>query len=294
MPACLARRPPAQAAPVEPPQIFDRAARRLRRDRVSTRYASHDFLRRFMLEGVEERLAAVTRSFTEVLDLGCFDASFAPAGARVARVDPGHRFARAAGGVQADEDRLPFADASFDLVVSVGVLDSVNDVPGALALARRVLRPDGLFLGAFTGAGSLATLRACLRDAEGGGIARIHPQVDVRSAGDLLVRAGFALPVADGEALTVRYRSVFRLLDDVRGMAAANLMPGRVPLTRATLARLADAFAARADADGRTTERFEVVFVTGWAPDASQPKPARRGSASASLAEALKQRSPGR
>jgi SAM-dependent methyltransferase len=279
---------------VEPPQIFDRAARRLRRDRVSTRYASHDFLRRFMLEGVEERLAAVTRSFTEVLDLGCFDASFAPAGARVARVDPGHRFARAAGGVQADEDRLPFADASFDLVVSVGVLDSVNDVPGALALARRVLRPDGLFLGAFTGAGSLATLRACLRDAEGGGIARIHPQVDVRSAGDLLVRAGFALPVADGEALTVRYRSVFRLLDDVRGMAAANLMPGRVPLTRATLARLADAFAARADADGRTTERFEVVFVTGWAPDASQPKPARRGSASASLAEALKQRSPGR
>lgn len=275
---------------MDSPEIFDRTLRRARRDRIAPHFAEHDFLRAYMLEGIHDRLASVTRNFTDVLDLGCFDGSFTLPGARIARVDAGFTFAKHAGGVQADEDSLPFADASFDLVVSAGVLDSVNDVPGALTLIRRVLRPDGLFLGAFAGAGSLATLRAALRDAEGGGVARFHPQIDVRSAGDLLMRAGFALPVADGETLSVRYASVFRLLADLRGMGAANLLPGRMPLTKQTLTRLADAFAARADADGRTAERFEVVFLTGWAPDPSQPKPARRGSATASLTDALKPR----
>lgn len=246
-----------------------------------------------MLDGLAERLELVRRPFRDVLDLGCFGGDFAaPPGARVARLDAGFAFARAAGGVQGDEDRLPFADASFDLVVSAGVLDSVNDLPGALALVRRVLRPDGLFLAALVGAGSLATLRACLRDAEGERpVARLHPQVDVRAAGDLLMRAGFALPVADGETLTVRYRNLFALLGDLRGMAAANIMPDRSFLRRDTLARAAEAFAARADPDSRTPERFELIYLTGWAPDPSQPKPARRGSAQASLAAAL--RSPG-
>lgn len=240
-----------------------------------------------MLEGLHDRLATVTRRFADVLDLGCCDGGFALPGAGIARCDAGFAFAAAAGGVQADEDRLPFADASFDLVVSAGVLDSVNDLPGALTLARRALRPDGLFLAAFVGAGSLATLRRCLREVEGGGVARLHPQVDVRAAGDLLVRAGFALPVADAEGVTVRYPGVGRLLADLRGMAGSNLLPGRRPLTRTTLARLDAAFTAQADADGRTAERFEILFLTGWAPDASQPKPARRGSATASLTATL-------
>lgn len=270
-------------------EIFDRALRRKRRDRAQPRYGAHAFLRQHMLEGLTERLEGVTRSFGEVLDLGSFDGGFNLPGARIARVDAGFGFARAGGGVQADEDRLPFADASFDLVVSVGVLDSVNDVPGALALARRVLRPDGLFLAAFLGAGTLATLRSAFLTAEADRpAARFHPQIDVRSAGDLLGRAGFALPVADVETLTVRYRSFGALLDDVRGMAAANLLPGAAPLGRAALLRAAEAFAARADPDGRTPERFEIVYLTGWAPDPSQPKPARRGSATASLAAALK------
>jgi SAM-dependent methyltransferase len=264
---------------VENPEIFDRALRRRRRDRAAGNYAAHDFVRVHMLDGIAERLEAVRRSFTDVLDLGCFDGSFTLAGARIARVDAGHGFARAAGGVQADEDRLPFADASFDLIVSAGVLDSVNDVPGALALARRALRPDGLFLGAFLGAGSLATLRAALRDAEGERpVARLHPQIDVRAAGDLLGRAGFAMPVADTETLTVRYGDLFGLLRDLRGMAAGNLLPGTPPLDRATLVRAAAAFAERADPDGRIAERFEVVYLTGWAPDPSQPRPARRGA----------------
>jgi SAM-dependent methyltransferase len=268
-------------------EIFDRALRRKRRDRAARRYEG--FLREHMLEGIRDRLAAVTRNFRDVLDLGSFGGGFDLAGARIARIDAGARFAAIAGGVQADEDRHPFPEASFDLVVSVGVLDQVNDVPGALALARRALRPDGLFLGAFLGAGTLATLRSVFLEAEGERpVARFHPQIDVRAAGDLLTRAGFALPVADVEALAVRYSSMFSLLGDLRGMAATNLLPGTPPLTRTTLARAAEAFAGRADPDGKTAERFEIVYLTGWAPDESQPRPARRGSATASLAEALK------
>ncbi len=285
----LSRRPaPGTSARVD--DLFSRARRRQRRDRAAPGWPAHAFLREAMLDGIAERLAAVTRPFADVLDFGCFDGAFDPPnGARVARVDAGFAFARASGGVQADEDRLPFADASFDLVVSAGVLDQVNDLPGALALVRRVLRPDGLFLGAFLGAGSLSTLRAVLLEAEGDRpAARLHPQVDVRSAGDLLVRAGLTLPVADVETLTVRYSGLGRLLADLRGMAGTSLLAGTTPLRRDTLARAAEAFAARADPDGRTAERFAIVNLSAWAPAPTQPAPARRGSATASLADALR------
>ncbi|PZQ59359.1 MAG: SAM-dependent methyltransferase [Sphingomonas taxi] len=275
---------------MQPPDIFDRHARRLRRDRAVRDYADHDFLRAAMLDGIADRLDAVKRTFEAVLDIGCFDGAFVPpAGARVARLDPGFGFARHAGGVQGDEDRLPFADGAFDLVVAAGTLDTVSDLPGALTLIRRTLRPDGLFLGAFVGAGSLPTLRAGLRAAEGERpVARLHPQIEVRSAGDLLLRAGFALPVADVETLTVRYSGFARLLDDLRGMAGSNLLASRRPLRRAALAAAAADFAARAAADGRTAERFDIVFLTGWSPSPDQPKPARRGSAATSLAAALR------
>ena len=272
------------------PDIFDRSARRLRRDRAAPDYAAHDFVRATMLDGIAERLDAVTRGFTDILDLGCFDGAFVPPpGARVARCDAGFAFAKGSGGVQGDEDRLPFADASFDCVICAGVLDQVNDLPGALTLIRRVLRPDGLFLGAFLGAGSLSALRSALRVAEQERpAARLHPQIEVRSAGDLLMRAGFALPVADVETLNVGYGDVGRLLGDLRGMAATNLLADRRPLGKAALAGLAQAFAAAADDRGRTREKFEIVFLTGWSPDPSQPKPARRGSGTASLTDALK------
>ena len=270
-------------------EIFDRALRRRRRDRAARNYRAHAFVREHMLDGIAERLEAVKREFRDVLDLGSFDGSFGVPGARITRLDAGARFAQAAGGLQGEEDRPHFPDGSFDLIVSAGVLDSVNDVPGALALARRALRPDGLFLGAFLGAGSLSVLRGTFLEAESERpAARFHPQIDVRSAGDLLSRAGFALPVADTETLTVRYAGIWNLIRDLRGMAANNLLPGTPPLTRTTLMRAAAAFEAGADADGRTSERFEIVYVTGWAPDESQPKPARRGSAMASLADALK------
>lgn len=274
---------------MDAPAIFDRAARRHRRDRAAPDFAAHAFLRDAMLDGIAERLAVVTRSFTDVLDLGCFDGAFVPpVGARVARVDAGFRFARTAGGVQADEDRSPFADGSFDLVVSAGVLDQIDDVPGTLALARRALRPDGLFLAALVGAGSLPRLRQALRVSDGDRpAARLHPQIDVRSAGDLLVRAGFALPVADVETVQVGYADLGGLLRDLRGSASTNLLADRVPLMRDALGRAALDFAAAADSDGRTRERIDLLFLTGWAPDPSQPKPARRGSGGTSLAAAL-------
>ena len=288
-PPCRSGAAWAQAVAVSPPEIFDRAARRRRRDIVPRDYAGHAFLREVMLDGLAERLDSVSRRFTDMLDLGCFDASLpAPPGARVARCDAGFTFARAARGVQADEDRLPFRDGSFDLVVSAGVLDQIGDLPGALTLARRTLRPDGLFLGAFLGGSSLSVLRAAFRGARPDRpAARIHPMIDLRSAGDLLTRAGFRLPVADVETVTVRYGGVGRLFEDLRGMGASNLLIARTAITRGELARVADAFAAAADPDGKTPERFDIIFLTGWSPSPDQPRPAARGSARASLADAL-------
>lgn len=284
-----------------PPDIFDRRLRALRRDRAAPVFAENAFLREAMIEGLLDRLDLVTRPIATALDLGCADGTLTGAlrarGIAVTPADAGARFAEAAGGVQCEEDRLPFAPESFDLVVSAGVLDTVNDLPGALVQIRRILKPDGLFLAAFLGAGSLATLRDVVRAAdaaaEGGMTQRFHPQIDVPAAGDLLVRAGFALPVADGEAVDVRYGSPLRLMADLRGMAAGNQLSGQRPpwLGRARLAEIARLFAARADLDGRTRESFQMIFLTGWAPGPDQPKPAKRGSATTSLAAALKSRS---
>ena len=278
-----------------PPEIFDRTRRRARRERAVAGFAAYDFVFGAIADELLARLDGVTRSFTHALDLGAHDGRLGEAlrarGIATVAADAGFGFARSARGVQCDEDRLPFADGAFDLVVSAGVLDQVNDLPGALALIRRVLRPDGLFLGGFVGAPSLARLKAALLAgdlAAGGAAARVHPQIDVRAGGDLLARAGFALPVADAVSLTVRYPEPVRLMRDLRGMAATSLLAGTVPpLRRAALATVANAFAAHADADGRVAERFELVVLTGWSPAPSQPQPARRGSGRTSLADAL-------
>ncbi|RVT40167.1 class I SAM-dependent methyltransferase [Sphingobium algorifonticola] len=281
-------------APDPIPQIFDHRLRALRRDRAAPGFAAHDFLYRHMADDLLDRLADVRRDLPDALVIGCPDDYLATRlramGKRVTCCDPGAANARAQGGVQADEDALPFAEDSFDLILACGTLDSVNDLPGALVLMRRILRPDGLLLAAFLGAGSLPVLRGVLLAAEGDRPGQhIHPQVDVRAAGDLLRRAGFAMPVADGDTLSVRYGSLFGLLADLRGMGASNVLRSRPPmLTRAVLARAADLFAQAADPDGKTAERFAIASLTAWKPDATQPAPARRGSATVSLAAALK------
>jgi len=276
------------------PDIFDRSLRSIRRDRMLADFAAHDFLYRAMLDELLDRLGDVQRDLPEALVIGCPDGSAKAAleamGKRVACIDPGFLAARAHGGVQGDEDALPFADNSFDLVIASGTLDSVNDLPGALILMRRVLRPDGLMLAAFTGAGSLPRLRAALMAGEGDRPGQhIHPQVDVRSAGDLLSRAGFAMPVADGETLSVRYGDLLRLMHDLRGMGAGNILTARPPaLRRGALMGAASHFATAADPNGRTAEQIAIVYLSGWKPDPSQAAPARRGSATVSLAAALK------
>ncbi|AUW58856.1 SAM-dependent methyltransferase [Sphingobium sp. SCG-1] len=275
-------------------EIFDRRTRAIRRDRAADKFGAHDFLYRHMAEELLDRLADVKRDLVDVLVVGCPD-DYLPSrlralGKRVVCTDSGHVNAAAVGGVQADEDALPFADNSFDLIVACGTLESVNDLPGALLLMQRILRPDGLLLGAFAGAGSLPVLRAVLLGAEGDRAGQhIHPQVDVRAGGDLLSRAGFTMPVADGDTLTVRYGSIFGLLDDLRGMGASNVLLSRPPmLSRAVLSHAATLFLKAADADGKTAERFAIAYLSGWKPDPSQAAPARRGSATVSLAEALK------
>lgn len=278
------------------PDIFDRALRAKRRDRMAAHFPDHDFLYRLMLDELMDRLGDVKRDLPEALVIGCPDGSARLAletmGKRVVCADPGFVAARAQGGVQVDEDALPFADDSFDLVIACGTLDSVNDLPGALILMRRVLRPDGLMLAAFTGAGTLPRLRAALMAAEGDRPGQhVHPQVDVRSAGDLLSRAGFAMPVADSDVVTVRYGDMLRLMKDLRGMGAGNVLKSRPPaLQRQTLMCALEHFAAAADLDGRTTEQMAVLYLSGWKPAPNQAPPARRGSATVSLADALKRK----
>ena len=196
--------------------------------------------------------------------------------------------------VAADEEALPFADGSLDLVVSALALQFVNDLPGTLIQIRRALKPDGLFLAALIGGDTLTELReafaAAESEIEGGVSPRVAPFADVRELGALLQRAGFALPVVDSDRLTVRYDSVFALMRDLRRMGATNALSERrrVPLKRATLHAWRKSMRERfADADGRLRATFEIAWLSGWAPHESQQKPLKPGSAQARLADAL-------
>ena len=262
-----------------PSEPFDRARRRVRRDRAATRIAAHAFLADHIAADLLDRLDAVARSFARALVLGAspmLSAALEAKGIATVTLDPGFALAKAAGGVQGDEDRLPFADGSFDLIVSAGVLDGVNDLPGALLLCRRALRVDGVLLAGFAGAGSLPRLRAAMLAADmaaGHAAPRIHPQVDVRAAGDLLARAGFVLPVADGEGLIVRYRGLDALLADLRFSGSGGTLADAAPsLSRMQAAAAHGHFMAGADADGRVPETFEIVTLIGWAPDPAQAR----------------------
>jgi SAM-dependent methyltransferase len=196
--------------------------------------------------------------------------------------------------LEGDEEVLPLAEGSLDLAVSALALQFANDLPGLLFQIRRALRPDGLFLAALLGGDTLTELRdafaAAESEVEGGVSPRVAPFADLRDAGALLQRAGFALPVADVDRVTVRYDTVFDLMLDLRRMGATNALieRRRTPLRRATLFRMAEVYAERfADADKRLRATFEIVWVSGWAPHESQQKPLRPGSAKTRLADAL-------
>lgn len=287
--------------PPAPPQIFDRA---LLRTRLARALGAGDanFLLARLADDVADRLATVTRSFTAALDLGTPGPHLAAA---LGRLSPPPQIVRAAPlrralgagpwkGVICDEEALPFAAESFDLVVSALALQSVNDLPGTLVQIRRSLKPDGLFVACLLGGQTLSELRTAWAVAEeetlGGTSPRVAPFADVRDMGGLLQRAGFALPVTDLDPLTVRYDHMFALVHDLRAMGATNALRGRSrrPLRRATLLRAAEAYAELfSDADGRVRATFEIVWLSGWAPHESQQKPLKPGSAGMRLADAL-------
>jgi len=289
------------------PQLFDRKLLDLRRRRAARQAGTHgaaDFLLAHAAGDLDARLSVVTRRFERVVDLGTpgDQARHVLASRGALTVHAAHDVTHD-GGLQvlADEEALPFADGSLDLVVSLLSLQFVNDLPGTLAQVRRALKPDGLFLAALIGGDTLTELREAFAEAEsvveGGVSPRVAPFVDVRSLGGLLQRAGFALPVVDSDRLTVRYDSAFDLMRDLRRMGATNILRERrrAPLRRETLAQVLQIYADNfSDADRRVHATFEIVWLSGWAPHASQQQPLKPGSATVRLADVLGDRSDNR
>ncbi len=296
------------------PIIVDRGLLRAHQRRALALGASTFLLDR-VAEELADRLASVLRVFPLGLDLGTPTDAARRALLGTGKVEAivaanpllDHARPQAGGdpsalAVAADEEALPFGEASLDLVVSALALHFVNDLPGSLVQIRRALKPDGLLVAALLGGDTLSELRAAFAAAEAemeDGISpRVLPFADLRELGALLQRAGFALPVTDVDRLTVRYASPLALMQDLRRMGAANPLidRSRRPLRRATLARMLEIYAERfADADGRIRATFEIVYLSGWAPHASQQQPLAPGSARTRLADALgtKERSAG-
>jgi SAM-dependent methyltransferase len=258
--------------------------------------AGADFLMRRAAEDLADRLGAVERRFGKAAVLFCQTPAAADVvaasgkAAEIVRVEADAAFLAGRPGLVAPLETVPFQPESLDLAVSLLSLQAMNDIPGMLVQIRRALRPDGLFLGAFAGAGTLSELRESLLAAEtelyGGASPRVIPFTDVRDAGALLQRAGLALPVADVETVTVRYDTLFDLTADLREMGETSALTDRSrrPGARKLFARAAEIYAERfSDADGRIRASFSVVWMSGWAPDASQQKPLKPGSAKVSL-----------
>ncbi|UJQ93848.1 methyltransferase domain-containing protein [Mariluticola halotolerans] len=275
----------------QPPRIFDRAL-------VLARYARHagggaDFITQLVLDDLEQRLAPITRDFSKALIMGP-DATILPAKGRAANGT--FTFTRAATLIDAtvDPENLRLPDTGYDLIVSILDLQFVNDVPGFLSRIRAHLAPDGLMLTAAIGGDSLQELRSAwlTADAEisGGASPRIAPFIDVRNAGSLLQRTGFALPVADLEQHVVRYASPLALMQELHALSASNPLVDRPRkmTTRTALAMAAAAYAdAASDPDGRIRATLEILWMSGWAPHENQQKPLAPGSAKVSLAKVL-------
>jgi NADH dehydrogenase [ubiquinone] 1 alpha subcomplex assembly factor 5 len=278
-------------------RIFDRRLHARRRSRSAAHFAEHSFLKQLAAEDIAMRISAINRRFDRVLDLGAHDGLTGRAmmadqlvASRIGQIIASDLSRAFAPDVVADEEALPFADASFDLVVSALSLHWVNDLPGALIQIRRALKPDGLFLASLPGLGTLQPLREALAAAEvesrGGISPRVSPFPELRDLAGLLQRAGFALPVADAEDIPLAYATPLGLVRDLRAAGETNAVLARDPRSppRAMLPR---ALGALAPAGEAFPMPLRLLVMTGWAPHESQSKPARPGSANARLADAL-------
>jgi SAM-dependent methyltransferase len=278
--------------PTAAPPLFDRALL-LQRQRRAQKLGPVEFLLDRVAEDLDERLRAVLRPFSEVADVWTpGEVLRGPARARF------KTFAHLGLG-DSVEEVLGFAPESLDLVISALGFQFVNDLPGVLAQIRRALRPDGLLLAAMLGDDTLTELRQAFAmaeaECEGGVSPRVAPFADLRDIGGLLQRAGFALPVTDLDPVVVRYDNAFALMADLRRMGATNILfeRRRTPTRTTTMMRMAQIYTQRfSDPDGRIRATFDVIWLSGWAPHASQPKPLKPGSATASLEAAIKRRLP--
>ena len=293
-----------------PPQIFNRVAWQHNRNRAAIGYSKTAFLKELACARLVERLEIVRRKFTDILDLGSHGGQMGaalPTGffdqpVKLTQTDPSAAFLQQARATnpfaQSNlvmlDDVLPVAPASFDAVLSAMFLHWMNDLPGMLSQIRLALRPDGLLLANLLGGRSLTELRGCLAEAEteicGGISPRCMPMADIRDLGSLLQRAGFALPVADAELVTVTYPDMFRLMADIRAMGGQNCLIGRTShfTPRAVFMRAATLYKEKfTEPGGQIKVTVELVTLTGWAPHSSQPKPLPPGSSTNRLAEAL-------
>ena len=268
------------------PCLFDRAMLRTRQERAR-RGEPATFLLDRVAEDMGERLAAVTRDFSDVADIWTpgplLRKPLADRFKSIRHIDPD------------DTEALPLPPESIDLAVSALAFQFVNDLPGVLSQIRRALRPDGLLLAAMIGGDTLTELRQAFAQAEaeceGGVSPRVAPFADLRDVGALLQRADFALPVTDVDGVVVRYDNAIALMQDLRRMGATNVMieRRRTPTRVATMMRMAQIYTQRfSNPDGRIRATFDVIWLSGWAPHDSQPKPLRPGSAKASLEAAVK------
>lgn len=260
------------------PRLTNRAA--LLAHRARAEKSPETFLLEEIAVDLQERLEEVNKSFTSP--------------ALVAGMAEPFRAFLPGAKVVADGDRLDLSQAGHDLVVHAMALHWADDPVGQLVQSRLALRPDGLFLCACLGGQTLHELRTALAEAEsrlsGGLSPRILPMAELRDLGSLLQRAGFSLPVADSRTITVRYPNLHRLVSDLRGMGETNALAQRNTITppRQLFAVAEDIYRKHfSDADGYLRATFDIVYLTGWAPDGSQPKPLRPGSAKARLADAL-------
>ncbi|MEN8723258.1 MAG: methyltransferase domain-containing protein [Alphaproteobacteria bacterium] len=286
----------------EQPLIFNRMLVRTRRDRAARRPLDVDFLRVEAAERLAERLDDVTHTFPLAALIGngrghLHRALTGRAGIEHAVcLDMSEAQAKAAGSLSicADEEWLPLKEQHFDLIASSLSLHWVNDLPGTLIQINRALKPDGFFVANLIGGDTLTELRQSLLAAEsamGSGVApRVSPFMDVRTAGSLLQRAGFALPVTDMDRITITYETPFKLLHELRQMGGANALMEthkgalRRDVLMAAMQHYQENFS---NEDGRVRATVDLITMTGWAPHESQPKPLRPGSATMRLADAL-------
>lgn len=284
------------------PDLFDRAVFKKHRFRaLKEAKPGADFLMKYAADDLAERLSLVTRSFEKSVDLGghtgLVSRTLSVSG-KVQKTLRGDLFFedpnQPSPDFVFDDACVPLKPQSVDLIVSALTLQFVNDLPGSLVQIRQSLRPDGLFLATLLAAGTLGELRDSMTRAEleltGGAAARIAPFADTRDLGDLLQRAGYALPVTDLDTVTVRYDSMFALLGDLKAMGATSALSerSRKPLGRGVFARAAEIYASdHSDPDGRIRATFAFATLSGWAPHESQQKPLKPGSAKIRLSDAL-------